>query len=119
MGDLNLGIDIAKLKKSAGGGGGGGGITIDELWSGTTSTTFTSIVSSLTHPLDDYKAILVCEGTSVAGCVAPLVPVGENGVSYGFKNLSKEITIAVTTDDVKIKNSGTGGLNPVVLYGIK
>ena len=58
MGDLNLGIDIAKLKKSAGGGGGGGGITIDELWSGTTSTTFTSIVSSLTHPLDDYKDAL-------------------------------------------------------------
>jgi len=97
---------------------GGSGVTIDELWNGTTTTTFTSILSSLTHPLNDYKAILVCEGTSVAGCVAPLVPVGESGVRYGFRNLTKEIMIDVTTDDVKIKNSGTGTLNPV-LYGIK
>ena len=46
---------------------GGSGVTIDELWNGTTTTTFTSIASSLTHPLNDYKAILVCEGTNVAG----------------------------------------------------
>ena len=98
---------------------GGSGVTIDELWNGTTTTTFTSIASSLTHPINDYKAILVTNGTNVSGLVAPIVPVGESGVSYGFNNLSKEISIAVTTDDVKIKNSGSGGLNPVVLYGIK
>lgn len=98
---------------------GGSGVTIDELWNGATTTTFTSILSSLTHPLDDYKAILVCEGTATAGCVAPLVAVGESGVTYGFKNLTKEVQIAVTTEDVKIRNAGTGALNPVVLYGIK
>lgn len=98
---------------------GGSGVTIDELWNGTTSTTFTSILSSLTHPLGDYKAILVTNGSAVSGLVAPLVPVGESGVTYGFNNLAKEISITVTTEDVKIKNSGTGALSPVVLYGIK
>ena len=96
-----------------------GGVTFDELWTGTTSTTLTSIASSLTHPLNDYKAILVCEGTSVSGCVAPLVAVGESGVNYGFKNLAKEISVVVTSNDVQIRNSGTGGLSNVVLYGIK
>ena len=117
MGDLNLGIDIAKLKKSSG--GGSGGVTFDELWSGMTDTTYVSIASSLTHPLSDYKAILVCEGTSNAGCVAPLVPIGAGGTLYEFKNLTKVVSILYTTDDVKIRNSGSGGLNPVVLYGIK
>lgn len=100
---------------------GGSGITIDEIWNGTTSTTFTSIVASLTHPLADYKAIVVTNGTSeiTCGVLSPILSPGELGVTYAFKNLTKEIYVAVTTEDVKIRNAGTGALSDVHMYGIK
>lgn len=103
-----------------------GGFKIEQIWQGTTSTTLTSILSELAHPISDYKAIL-CYAVSKSGDVViggeggtiiPVLTVGD-GVSYTFKNLSKEITISVTSEDVKIRNAGSGSLSGVTICGLK
>lgn len=73
MGDLNLGIDIAKLKKSAGGGGGGGGLTIDPIFTGSvvkgSSTAYT-----FTAPYTDYKILIFTTASGVnTECGNPMV----------------------------------------------
>lgn len=96
MGDLNLGIDIAKLKKSAGGGGGGGGFTVDELWSGNVTSDYKNITADLLHPITDYKFLVVSrsDGCNVAPGQLLYVPNmssatnNSNYLYYGSNNIS-------------------------------
>lgn len=103
-----------------------GGFKIEQIWQGTTTTTLTSILSELAHTISDYKALLCYAVTKSGdvvtagegGTIIPVLTVGD-GVSYIFKNLAKEITLTVTTEDVKIRNAGTGGLTGVTICGLK
>lgn len=94
-----------------------GGVTVDELWSGTTSTTVADITESLTHPLSDYK-LLLCfvKGTnqSDAGLVLPYL-----GVNTHKFTLTKTVDLNVTESVVTIKNEGSGSLSGVTICGIK
>ena len=119
MGVVNNRIDIDALEKSS---GGGGGTTVDTLWNGSVTTTATSIKDALTHPISDYKMIMLyriqggssCEG----GVVIPVQTVGQNGVYYYFKNLAQEVLLIVTENDVTI-NSSSATVSGVQLCGIK
>lgn len=99
-----------------------GGVTVDTLWSGSVSTTASSIKDSLTHPISDYKMIMLyriqggssCEG----GVVIPVQTIGQNGVYYYFKNLAQEVLLIVTENDVTI-NSSSSTVSGVQLCGIK
>ena len=99
-----------------------GGITVDKLWSGSTSATYTSIKNDLLHTISDYRIITVCT-ESVSGTepsyFAVLQEIGESGLVYAFKNLAKEVDLAISTSDVQIRNTGSGSLAGVTLYGIK
>lgn len=92
-----------------------GGITVDLLWSGTTSASYADISADLpAATLKSYKLLLGVEGTN-GGQIAA---VSQNDATYYF-SMTKTIDLDVASDVVKIKNEGTGSLSPVVIYGLK
>lgn len=119
MGDLNLGIDIAKLKKSAGGGGGGGGLTLTTLWTGALNTTEKDISSEL---LDDYSGytFLTANYKDGSGNVTPgnVLPVSAMGTAVNFINMGSQL-FWITVTDTAFKVKAGSGLSNVTLYGIK
>ena len=94
-----------------------GGITCDELWTGTTSNSFTDITESLAHPLSDYK-LLLCfakdTSQSDGGFVVPYL----GNILYKF-GLTKTVDVNKTETAVTIRNEGSGSISGVALYGIK
>lgn len=123
MGDLNLGIDIAKLKKSAGGGGGGGGITIDSLFSGDITNGAVTI-HELAHPYTDYKALIFCYGSGVNMSVGGIIVCDaiQTG-QYNSNNINCGTLSALRfnpEDATKFTvPNGTGSTTGVRIYGIK
>lgn len=122
MGDLNLGIDIAKLKKSAGGGGGGGGgVTIDKLWTGNLTDSYVDITDTMTAPLSDYVAICVSQNVSNTCGVSGFMPViametGANNInSCNIGNVQVRIRLGEGTVSV----SSTTSQSAISIYGIK
>lgn len=123
MGDLNLGIDIAKLKKSAGGGGGGGGggIVCDELFTGTITkgTPFT-----IEHPYTDYVFLQVHTKTDYEGTYSSLLSVP--GLATGANN-SNVLLIANTQNSLRVDPEnptsiliiGSGTITNAHVYGYK
>lgn len=93
----------------------GGGITVDELWSGTTSASYADISATLSaETLKSYKLILGVEGLKGGG----LAHVSPNDGTYQFA-LTKTVDLDVANSVVSIKNEGTGSLANVAIYGIK
>lgn len=94
-----------------------GGVTCDELWKGTTSTTFADITANLAHPLSDYKLLLcavVDTNQADAGLILPYL----GNILYKF-TLTKTVNLNVTENAVTIRNEGSGGFSGVAIYGIK
>ena len=92
-----------------------GGITVDELWSGTTSASYVDISATLSaETLRSYKLILGVEGLKGGG----LAHGSANDGTYEFA-LTKTVDLTVLNSVVSIRNEGTGGLANVAIYGIK
>lgn len=92
-----------------------GGITLDALWSGTTSASYTDISATLSaETLKSYKLLLGVEGTKGGG----IAVVSSSDGTYYFA-LTKTIDLDVANSVVQIKNEGTGSLANVAIYGIK
>lgn len=92
-----------------------GGITLDLLWTGTTSASYADISADLSAAtLKSYKLLLGVE-TTKGGFLAV---VSQNDATYYF-GLTKTIDLDVASDVVKIKNEGSGSLAGVAIYGIK
>ena len=125
MGDLNLGIDIAKLKKSAGGGGGGGGggITVESLFSGDI-TNGIATVHELAHPYTDYKALIFCYGSNVnmtVGGVLVCDAIQTGNLNLNNVNCGSLSGLRFNSEDATkfTVPNGTGKVSGVRIYGIK
>lgn len=124
MGDLNLGIDIAKLKKSAGGGGGGGdGITVDLLFSGNI-TNGVATAHEFAHPYTDYKALIFCAGTGVnmvAGGILVCDAIQTGNLNSNTVNCGSLSALRFDSEDATkfTVPNGTGTVSGVRIYGIK
>lgn len=92
-----------------------GGITVDELWSGTTSASYVDISATLSaETLKSYKLLLGVEGLNGGGVAV----VSANDGTYKFA-LTKTVDLNVAESVVSIRNEGTGSLSGVKIYGIK
>lgn len=92
-----------------------GGITVEQLWSGTTSSSYVDISATLSaETLKSYKLILGVEGLN-GGSIAV---VSSSDGTYKF-TLTKTVDLSVVESVVSIKNEGTGSLSGVAIYGIK
>ena len=123
MGDLNLGIDIAKLKKSAGGGGGGGGITVESLFSGDITNGVTTI-HELAHPYTDYKALIFCYGSGVnmsSGGILVCDAIQTGNLNSNNVNCGSLSALRFDSEDATkfTVPNGTGKVVGVRIYGIK
>lgn len=123
MGDLNLGIDIAKLKKSAGGGGGGGGLTIESIFTGTVTKGITSAYT-FTAPYTDYKILIF---TTVDGvnteCGNPMVVASFSNETNNANATGHTGVTALRFDSEDATKFytpiGSGNVTGVTIYGIK
>lgn len=123
MGDLNLGIDIAKLKKSAGGGGGGGGgLTFDELFNGNVSLGGATLYE-LAHPYTDYKFIClvtISGNNTTAGGIMPVANLSTGLYnSNGTGNASVSSIRLDAEDATKFSTPSGSGIFNVKIYGVK
>lgn len=124
MGDLNLGIDIARLKKSAGGGGGGGTLVIEKIFTGTVQKGG-STAYELDNPYTDYSILICMDANGVnTECGKPMIvdtfSTGVNNTNATGLSSGSVTALRLDVEDATKFYTPVGSGNvDLSIYGIK
>lgn len=100
--------------------GGIAGLTVDAIWSGNVTSDYKNITAELSHPITDYKFLLLSwkSGLNVqSGQLLYVANMADGALSSNYLNFgSNNINIRLNEGTVSI---GGGTYNGMILLGIK